>query len=147
MCKTLLALHILGVFMIVGGAAIATALGIRTARSRHTRTIAELSGISIFAERFVITPGAILALAAGTLLARGGLHIRSALDNRLLRALDHRDQHRVDHPRPAQLPAQQARKTAHRGWGRGERRARARSGRSRSIGLRWHPGPCLHSSI
>lgn len=96
MCKTLLALHILGVFMIVGGAAIATALGIRPARSRHTRTIAELSGISIFAERFVITPGATLALAAGTLLARGGVHSRSALDNRLLRALDHRDQHRVD---------------------------------------------------
>lgn len=68
MYKTLLVLHILGAFMIVGGAAIATALGIKTAKSRRTRTIAELSGISIFAERFIITPGAILALAAGTLL-------------------------------------------------------------------------------
>jgi uncharacterized membrane protein len=54
--------------MIVGGAAIATALGIKTAKSRRTRTIAELSGLSIVAERFVITPGAILALATGTLL-------------------------------------------------------------------------------
>jgi uncharacterized membrane protein len=66
--KTLLVLHILGVFMIVGGAGIATALGIKTAKSRRTRTIADLSGISIVAERFIITPGAILAIVAGSLL-------------------------------------------------------------------------------
>lgn len=68
MYKTLLVLHILGVFMIVSGAGIATALGIKASKSRRTRTIADLSGISLVAERFIITPGAILALVAGTLL-------------------------------------------------------------------------------
>jgi uncharacterized membrane protein len=66
--KTLLFLHILGVFLIVGGAAIATALGIKASKSVHTRTIAALSGLSIIAERYVITPGAILALVAGSFL-------------------------------------------------------------------------------
>jgi len=66
--QSLLFLHILGVFLIVGGAAIATALGIRASKSVHTRTIAALSGLSIIAERYVITPGAILALVAGSFL-------------------------------------------------------------------------------
>jgi uncharacterized membrane protein len=66
--KSLLFLHIFGVFMIVGGAAIATALGIKGSKSVHTRTIAAFSGLSIIAERYVITPGAILALVAGSLL-------------------------------------------------------------------------------
>ena len=61
-------LHILGVFLIVGGAAIATALGIKASKSRRTHTIADLSGVSIVAERYVITPGAVLALVAGTFL-------------------------------------------------------------------------------
>ena len=65
MYKTLLFLHILGVFLIVGGAAIATALGIKASKTRYTRTIAELSRLSIVAERYVITPGALLALFAG----------------------------------------------------------------------------------
>ena len=68
MLETLLFLHILGVFLIVGGAAIATALGIRASKSRRTHTIAELAGLSIVAERYVITPGAVLALIAGTFL-------------------------------------------------------------------------------
>lgn len=68
MYTTLLVAHILGVFLIVGGAAIATALGIKTARLSRTRTIADLTGLSIVAERFVITPGAVLALVAGSLL-------------------------------------------------------------------------------
>lgn len=68
MYKTLLFLHILGVFLIVGGAAIATALGIKASKSVHARTIAALSGLSIIAERYVITPGAILALVAGSFL-------------------------------------------------------------------------------
>jgi uncharacterized membrane protein len=68
--KALLFLHILGVFLIVGGAAIATALGIRASKSRRARTIGELSGLSIIAERYVITPGAVLALVAGSLLVR-----------------------------------------------------------------------------
>ena len=68
MLETLLFLHLLGVFLIVGGAAIATALGIRASKSRRTRTIAELSGLSIVAERYVVTPGAVLALIAGTFL-------------------------------------------------------------------------------
>lgn len=68
MYKTLLVLHLLGVFLIVGGAAIATAIGIKLSRTGHTRTVAELSRLSIVAERYVITPGAILALVAGSLL-------------------------------------------------------------------------------
>lgn len=68
MYKSLLFLHIVGVFLIVGGAAIATALGIRASKSVHTRTIAVLSRLSIIAERYVITPGAILALVAGSFL-------------------------------------------------------------------------------
>jgi uncharacterized membrane protein len=64
----LLFLHILGVFLIVGGAAIATALGIKASKSKRTQTIADLSGLSIIAERYVITPGAVLALVAGTFL-------------------------------------------------------------------------------
>ena len=68
MYKTLLFLHIVGVFLIIGGAAIATALGIKASKSVHTRTIAALSGLSIIAERYVITPGAILALVAGSFL-------------------------------------------------------------------------------
>jgi uncharacterized membrane protein len=68
--KTLLFLHILGVFLIVGGAAIATALGIKASKSVHARTIAALSSLSIIAERYVITPGAILALVAGSFLVR-----------------------------------------------------------------------------
>lgn len=66
--KTWLFLHILGVFMLVGGAGIATAVGIKASKSVNSRTIASLSGLSIVAERFVITPGAILALVAGTAL-------------------------------------------------------------------------------
>jgi uncharacterized membrane protein len=68
MYKMLLVAHILGVFLIVGGAAIATALGIKTSKLSRTRTVAELTGLSIVAERFVITPGAIMALVAGSLL-------------------------------------------------------------------------------
>lgn len=68
MYNTLLVAHILGVFLIVGGAAIATALGIKTSKLTRTRTIAELTGLSIIAERYVITPGAMLALVAGTFL-------------------------------------------------------------------------------
>ena len=68
MYKTWLFLHILGVFMIVGGASVATALGIKMSKSRHARAIADMSGLSIVAERYVITPGAVLALVAGTFL-------------------------------------------------------------------------------
>ena len=71
--KTLLFLHILGVFLIVGGAGIATALGIKASKSR-SHTIAELSGLSIVAERYVITPGAVLALVAGTFLVHKSGH-------------------------------------------------------------------------
>ena len=70
MYESLLFLHIFGVFLIVGGAAIATALGIKASKSVHTRTIAAFSGLSIVAERYVITPGAILALVAGSFLVR-----------------------------------------------------------------------------
>jgi uncharacterized membrane protein len=66
--KTWLFLHILGVFLIVGGAGIATALGIKASKNRRTHTLAELSSLSIIAERYVITPGAVLALVAGTFL-------------------------------------------------------------------------------
>ncbi len=68
MYKTWLFLHILGVFMIVGGAGVATALGVKMSKSRRTQTIADMSGLSIVAERYVITPGAVLALVAGTFL-------------------------------------------------------------------------------
>ncbi len=68
MYESLLFLHIFGVFLIVGGAAIATALGIKGSKSVHARTIAAFSGLSIIAERYVITPGAILALVAGSFL-------------------------------------------------------------------------------
>ena len=68
MYETLLFLHILGAFLIVGGAAIATALGIKASKSKRTHTIADMSGLSIVAERYVITPGAVLALVAGTFL-------------------------------------------------------------------------------
>ena len=68
MYKTWLFLHILGVFLIVGGAGVATALGIKMSKSRRTQTIADMSGLSIAAERYVITPGAVLALIAGTIL-------------------------------------------------------------------------------
>jgi uncharacterized membrane protein len=66
--KTLLFLHLLGVFLIVGGAAIATAIGIKLSKTAHARTAAELSRLSTIAERYVITPGAILALVAGSWL-------------------------------------------------------------------------------
>jgi uncharacterized membrane protein len=68
MYKALLFAHIAGVFLIVGGAGIATALGIKASKSLHTRTIAALSSLSLIAERYVITPGAILALVAGSFL-------------------------------------------------------------------------------
>jgi len=74
MYKTLLFLHILGVFLIVGGASVATALGIKMSKSRHTRAIADMSSVSIVAERYVITPGAILALVAGTFLVHKSGH-------------------------------------------------------------------------
>jgi uncharacterized membrane protein len=66
--ETELFLHILGAFLIVAGAAIATALGIKASKSRRTHTIADFTALSIIAERYVITPGALLALVAGTLL-------------------------------------------------------------------------------
>ena len=72
--KTLLILHIVGVFLIVGGAAIATALGIKASKTQRTHTIAELSSLSIVAERYVITPGAVLALVFGTLLVHKSGH-------------------------------------------------------------------------
>jgi uncharacterized membrane protein len=74
MYKTLLFLHILGVFMIVGGAGVATALGIKMSKSRRSRTVADMSSLSIAAERYVITPGAILALVAGTFLVHRSGH-------------------------------------------------------------------------
>jgi uncharacterized membrane protein len=74
MYKTLLFLHLLGVFLIVGGAGVATALGIKMSKSRSSRTIAAMSSLSIAAERYVITPGAILALVAGTFLVRKSGH-------------------------------------------------------------------------
>src|SRR6266540_1518733 len=74
MYKTLLFLHILGVFMIVGGAGVATALGIKMSKSRHSRAIADMSSVSIIAERYVITSGAILALVAGTFLVHKSGH-------------------------------------------------------------------------
>ena len=74
MYKTWLFLHILGVFLIVGGASVATALGIKMSKSRSARTIAEMSSRSIAAERYVITPGAILALVAGTFLVHKSGH-------------------------------------------------------------------------
>jgi hypothetical protein len=63
--KLLLFLHILGVFLMGGGAAIATALGIKASKSMHSRTIAAFSGLSIVAERCVITPGALRDLLGG----------------------------------------------------------------------------------
>jgi uncharacterized membrane protein len=74
MYKTLLFLHLLGVFLIVGGAGVATALGIKMSKSRRARTIAEMASLSIVAERYVITPGAILALVAGTFLVHRSGH-------------------------------------------------------------------------
>ena len=74
MYKTLLVLHILGVFLIVGGAGVATALGIKMSKSRRAQTIADMSSLSIAAERYVITPGAILALVAGTFLVHRSGH-------------------------------------------------------------------------
>jgi len=71
---TLLFLHIVGVFLIVAGAGIATALNIKASKSRRTHTIADLSGLSIIAERYVITPGAVLALVAGTFLVHRSGH-------------------------------------------------------------------------
>jgi uncharacterized membrane protein len=74
MYKTWFFLHILGVFLIVGGAGTATALGIKMSKSRSTRTIADMSGLAIVAERYVITPGAILALVAGSFLVHRSGH-------------------------------------------------------------------------
>jgi uncharacterized membrane protein len=74
MYKTLLFLHILGVFLIVGGAGVATALGIKMSKSRRAQTIADMASLSIAAERYVITPGAILALVAGTFLVHRSGH-------------------------------------------------------------------------
>lgn len=68
MYKTLLFIHILGVFLIVSGAGAATALGIKMSKSRRSAAIAALSSLSIVAERYVIVPGAVLAVAAGSLL-------------------------------------------------------------------------------
>lgn len=68
MYKALLVLHLVGVFLIVGGAGLATALGIKMSKTGNTRVIAELSALSIVAERYVITPGAVLALVAGSFL-------------------------------------------------------------------------------
>ena len=74
MYKTWLFLHILGVFLIVGGASVATALGIKMSKSRRAQTIADMASLSIAAERYVITPGAILALVAGTFLVHRSGH-------------------------------------------------------------------------
>lgn len=74
MYKTWLFLHIFGVFLIVGGVGVATALGIKMSKSRSARTIAEMSSLSIAAERYVITPGAVLALVAGTFLVHRSGH-------------------------------------------------------------------------
>jgi hypothetical protein len=51
MYKTLLVLHLVGVFLIVGGAGLATALGIKMSKTGNARVIAELSALSIVAER------------------------------------------------------------------------------------------------
>jgi uncharacterized membrane protein len=70
--ETLLYFHLLGVFLIVGGAAIATAIGIKLSKTARPHTVAELSRLSTIAERYVITPGAILAIVAGSWLVHKG---------------------------------------------------------------------------
>lgn len=61
-------------FLIVGGAGLATAIGIKMSKSGNTRVITELSALLIVAERYIITPGAVLALVAGSFLVHEAGH-------------------------------------------------------------------------
>ncbi len=66
--NVLLFLHILGAFMIVGGAALDTALSVRGATTNRTHTLATLADLQLRASRMVLLPGAIVAVVFGTWL-------------------------------------------------------------------------------
>ncbi|MDA0364522.1 MAG: DUF2269 family protein [Chloroflexi bacterium] len=66
--ETLLFLHLLGVFFLVGAAGISTAAGVATGRITRVRTSAFLLDLQHRVEWFVTLPAAVLVLFAGLLL-------------------------------------------------------------------------------
>lgn len=66
--EILLSLHILGAFLIVAGAGAETVLGIRSGMTTNTRVMHVIGDLQVLTGRFVITPGALIALVFGTTL-------------------------------------------------------------------------------
>lgn len=66
--NVLLFLHILGAFMIVGGAVTDTILQLRGGRTTSTHTLANLADLQLRAERMALLPGAVVAIVFGTWL-------------------------------------------------------------------------------
>ena len=66
--EILLILHLVGAFLLVGGAGAETALGIRAASSTSTRVIAAAMQMARAIENFVIMPGALAVIVFGTWL-------------------------------------------------------------------------------
>ena len=63
-----LILHLVGVFLLVGGAGISTATGVLAGRRNDPKLVEELLGLQIRTERVVTLPGAAIVLAFGLLL-------------------------------------------------------------------------------
>lgn len=72
--EALLILHILGAFLIVAGAGTSTVLGIAGGRTISTRQLGMAASLQLAAERFVIVPGALLAIVFGSWLVGEGGH-------------------------------------------------------------------------
>ena len=73
--ELLIFLHILGGFLIAGGAGAESVLGIVGARTPSTRVIAAISNAQVVVARFLIAPGALILVVFGTwLLAEYGLY-------------------------------------------------------------------------
>ncbi len=70
--ETLLFLHLVSAFLLVGGAGISTAASIAATKTANTTLLASYSGLASRAEYYVTVPGAIGAIVFGTWLAEDG---------------------------------------------------------------------------
>lgn len=66
--ELLLIVHIVGAFMLAGGSLTATSLGIYAGAGTSTHSIRVATDLQVRVERFLITPGALLAIVFGILL-------------------------------------------------------------------------------
>jgi uncharacterized membrane protein len=67
--ETLLFLHLVSAFLLVGGAGVSTAAGIVAGKTTSTKLLAALGDLGSKADLYVTVPGAIGAIAFGTWLA------------------------------------------------------------------------------